>query len=64
MTNGLAHFRNRRNQTKTLLGIETQGKTKLTVNPFGRNQTKTLLGIETDLIDSEATALAITPQSN
>ena len=44
-----------RNQTKTLLGIETQIRAAWqqtsSVNP-SRNQTKTLLGIETYQVDS------------
>ena len=36
-----------RNQTKTLLGIETVGCSTLAIGHRRRNQTKTLLGIET-----------------
>ena len=37
----------RRNQTKTLLGIETRWTTTGRIKARSRNQTKTLLGIET-----------------
>ena len=40
-----------RNQTKTLLGIETLGQAFNLVGGISRNQTKTLLGIETRLVD-------------
>ena len=36
-----------RNQTKTLLGIETSGGSDWASKYASRNQTKTLLGIET-----------------
>ena len=39
----------RRNQTKTLLGIETYYNLVYVVTQVCRNQTKTLLGIETTL---------------
>ena len=42
----------RRNQTKTLLGIETFGIKSLPFLVTSRNQTKTLLGIETPLISN------------
>ena len=42
-----AIFLGGRNQTKTLLGIETFRKSPLVFVITSRNQTKTLLGIET-----------------
>ena len=42
-----------RNQTKTLLGIETLYELGATLEEIGRNQTKTLLGIETLALQSK-----------
>ena len=53
----------RRNQTKTLLGIETDTKLLRTLRHKRRNQTKTLLGIETKWRMAWLT-LGTLPQSN
>ena len=44
-----------RNQTKTLLGIETFGLPRPMRTARSRNQTKTLLGIETNYSDWKLT---------
>ena len=52
-----------RNQTKTLLGIETYQAEIGNLAPNSRNQTKTLLGIET-LMSDRTKSMSSQPQSN